>query len=160
MHPFRMAHENDLAAIRWLLRKNSLPCDDLSAGHLDHLQIQIATDKAGDLIACVGLEIQGDAALLRSLVVAAPRRRHGLGGAAVVAAERLAQSLGVRWLYLLTTTAAGFFDARGYRRHERASAPPALQRTTEFSTLCPASAVCMTKDLTPLREVFRDRPDP
>jgi amino-acid N-acetyltransferase len=112
------------------------------------------------LVACVGLEIHGDTALLRSLAVAPAHRQHGVGSAAVVAAERLARRHEVKRIYLLTTTAASFFDARGYQRRERASAPPALQRTTEFSTLCPASAVCMAKNLTPLREVFRDRPDP
>ncbi len=157
MHRFQPAHASDLPAIRRLLRDNDLPCDDLEAVHLDHFQM--ATDPAGGLVACVGLEIHGDAALLRSLAVATAHRRHGLGSATVVAAERLARSLGVRWLYLLTTTAASFFEARGYRRHERASAPPALQRTTEFSTLCPASAVCMTKNLTLPREVFREQPD-
>ncbi len=157
MHRFQPAHASDLPVIRRLLRDNGLPCDDLEAVHLD--RFQIATGPTGSLVACVGLEIHGDAALLRSLAVAAPHRRHGLGDAAVVAAERLARSVGVRRLYLLTTTAASFFAARGYRRHERASAPPALQRTTEFSTLCPASAACMTKNLTSPREVLRDRSD-
>lgn len=157
MHRFQPAHASDLPAIRRLLRDNDLPCDDLEAAHLD--RFQIATDPTGSLVACVGLEIHGDAALLRSLAVAAPHRRHGLGDAAVAAAERLARSVGVRRFYLLTTTAASFFAARGYRRHERAGAPPALQRTTEFSTLCPASAVCMTKNLTHSEEVLRDRSD-
>lgn len=157
MHRFQPAHESDLPAIRQLLRDNGLPCDDLEAVHLH--RFQIATDPADGLVACVGLEIHGDVALLRSLAVAAPHRRHGLGDDAVIAAECLASSLGVRRIYLLTMTAANFFDARGYRRHERASAPPALQRTTEFSTLCPASAACMAKNLTPPREVFRDQPD-
>ena len=62
-----------------------MPCDDREAGHLDHFQM--ATDPAGGLVACVGLEIHGDAALLRSLAVATAHRRHGLGSATVVAAE-------------------------------------------------------------------------
>lgn len=157
MHRFQPAHASDLPAIRRLLRDNGLPCDDLEAVHLD--RFQIATDPTGSLVACVGLEIHGDAALLRSLAVAPEHRRHGVGSAAMAAAERLARSVGVRRLYLLTTTAASIFAAREYRRHEQASAPPALQRTTEFSTLCPASAACMTKSLTPPREVFRDRSD-
>ena len=42
---------------------------------------------------------------------------------------------------------APFFAARRWTVLERASAPPALQASTEFAGLCPASAVCMAKGL-------------
>ena len=93
----------------------------------------------------VGLERYGDVALLRSLVVASERMGRGIGKGLVAAAEALAAKLQVRSIYLLTTTAADFFESRGFRRIRREQAPPQIQSTQEFSSLCPASAVLMVK---------------
>jgi amino-acid N-acetyltransferase len=95
----------------------------------------------------VGLEIYGDVALLRSLVVSAAARTQGLGSALVLHAEEYAASHQVRSLYLLTTTAAGYFEHRGYRRSDRSEAPPSIQSTREFSSLCPSSSAFMIKRL-------------
>jgi amino-acid N-acetyltransferase len=61
--------------------------------------------------------------------------------------EEVACSRPVSALYLLTTTAADFFARHGYHVTNRADAPEFLQATTEFSRLCPESAVCMVKFL-------------
>jgi amino-acid N-acetyltransferase len=60
----------------------------------------------------VGLEPCGQDALLRSLVVAPDERAHGLGTSLVEHAEQEARKRGLRALYLLTTTAEGFFSRR------------------------------------------------
>jgi amino-acid N-acetyltransferase len=44
-------------------------------------------------------------------------------------------------------TAEGFFAKQGYCRTARDSAPDEIQETTEFRTLCPATAVCMVKQI-------------
>ncbi len=49
---------------------------------------------------------------------------------------------------LLTMTAEGFFRERGYKKTERSSAPPEIQGTMEFQSLCPANSVCLVKKLT------------
>jgi amino-acid N-acetyltransferase len=95
----------------------------------------------------VGLELYGDVALLRSLVVARQARSNGAGAALTEAAERLAVESGVNIVYLLTTTAERFFSARGYQKIDRAQAPKAIQGTSQFSGLCPSSAVLMMKQL-------------
>ena len=59
----------------------------------------------------------------------------------------LAQSRGVQELCLLTTTAEHFFERLGYQRAEREAAPASIRGTSEFTTLCPASAVFMRKRL-------------
>ena len=59
--------------------------------------------------------------------------------------EEYAKSLKVSTLYLLTITAEAFFQKQGYRQTARNSAPLEIQLTTEFQSLCPASAVCMAK---------------
>jgi amino-acid N-acetyltransferase len=63
----------------------------------------------------------------------------------VTAAERLAAKNGVKSLYLLTTTADRFFAGLGFRRLQREMAPLAIKSTSQFSSLCPATAVLMSK---------------
>jgi hypothetical protein len=61
-----------------LLEAEGLPASDLTVFHLENFFF-IGTDGAPS--ALVGLEIYGEAALLRSLVVSAAARTQGLGSA-------------------------------------------------------------------------------
>jgi amino-acid N-acetyltransferase len=56
-------------------------------------------------------------------------------------------SKGVEQLVLLTEAAEQFFHAIGYEAIDRSSVPEAIKQSAEFRSLCPASAVCMTKYL-------------
>jgi amino-acid N-acetyltransferase len=105
------------------------------------------TGSDGAPSALVGLEIYGEAALLRSLVVSAAARTQGLGSALVRHAEEYAAAHQVRALYLLTSTAEAYFERRGYRRIDRSEAPPSIQSTREFASLCPSSSAFMIKRL-------------
>jgi amino-acid N-acetyltransferase len=127
-----------------LLEAEGLPASDVTEAHMEHFFFS-GTDGAPS--ALVGLEIYGGAALLRSLVVSTAARTQGLGSALVLHAEAYAAAHGVRSLYLLTTTAEIYFKHRGYRRIDRSEAPPSIQSTREFSSLCPASSVFMMKRL-------------
>jgi len=91
--------------------------------------------------------MHGSDALLRSLAVEEKARGRGCGKALVAALEQHAREHGARRITLLTTTAARFFGGLGYRGVARDAAPERIRATREFSALCPASAVCMTKDL-------------
>jgi amino-acid N-acetyltransferase len=97
--------------------------------------------------ALVGLEIYGGAALLRSLVVSAAARTQGLGSALVLHAKEYAAAHRLRSLYLLTTTREAYFEHRGYRLIDRSQAPPSIQSTREFASLCPSSSAFMVKRL-------------
>jgi amino-acid N-acetyltransferase len=127
-----------------LLEAEGLPASDLTEAHLQHF---FFTGTDGTPSALVGLEIYGQDALLRSLVVSAAARTQGLGSALVLHAEQYAAAHEVRALYLLTTTAESFFEHRGYRRIDRAEGPSAIQSTREFASLCPASSAFMIKRL-------------
>jgi amino-acid N-acetyltransferase len=127
-----------------LLESEGLPASDLTESHLEHF---FFTGSDGALSALVGLEIYGEAALLRSLVVSADARTQGLGSALVQHAEGYAAARQVRSIYLLTTTAEAYFAHRGYRRVDRAQAPAAIQSTREFASLCPSSSAFMIKRL-------------
>jgi amino-acid N-acetyltransferase len=127
-----------------LLEAEGLPASDLTEAHLEHFFFT-GTDGAPNGL--VGLELYGDDALLRSLVVSSAARTQGLGSALVLHAEEYAAAHQVRALYLLATTAEAYFEHRGYRRIDRAQAPPSIQSTREFASLCPASSVFMIKRL-------------
>jgi amino-acid N-acetyltransferase len=127
-----------------LLEAEGLPASDLTEIHLQHFFFT-GNDRAPS--ALVGLEIYGRDALLRSLVVSAIARSRGLGSALVLHAEQHAAAQQVRSIYLLTTTAASYFAHRGYKRIDRADAPPSIQSTREFTSLCPASSALMVKRL-------------
>jgi amino-acid N-acetyltransferase len=134
----------DLSAVRALLVSARLPDEDLTDDHLEHF---FHAPGATRPLGIVGVELLGDVALLRSLVVRDESRRSGLGSALARRAEEYARSKGVRTLYLLTTTAQDFFAARGYRACQRDAAPDAIRSAREFAAICPASAVFMAKQL-------------
>ncbi|GAB7017697.1 GNAT family N-acetyltransferase [Halostagnicola bangensis] len=75
------------------------------------------------------------------------KRGNGYGAALCDALETEAESNDIDTLYLLTTTASGFFATRGYVEIHRSDAPTDIQQTTEFDKLCPRTATCMKKDL-------------
>jgi amino-acid N-acetyltransferase len=127
-----------------LLQAQGLPASDITDEHLEHFFF-VGSD--GSPAGLVGLELYGVDALLRSLVVAENARGKGLGSTLIDHAQQYAASKGVRSIYLLTTTAEGFFRRLGYERIERSNAPPSIERTLEFAGLCPASSAFMSKQI-------------
>jgi amino-acid N-acetyltransferase len=144
MQPESISARPRLSAAKALLASAGLPIEDLSEQHFDTFFYMGSAEAPTGL---VGLELLGDVALLRSLVVASEQRGEGAGSALVERAERAARDSGVRALYLLTTTAEDFFAKRGYRRADRNSAPPSIRATREFAGICPASSAFMTRTL-------------
>jgi N-acetylglutamate synthase and related acetyltransferases len=127
-----------------LLESASLPTSDLSD---DDMRDFFYAGPSSAPIGMVGLQFYGSDALLRSLVVSAAHRAHGLGQRLVEHAERYARTRGIATIYLLTTTAERFFRSRGYVVTLRDSAPPAIRSTPEFASLCPASSAFLSKRL-------------
>lgn len=134
--------ESDIARLRAMLAAVGLPAADADAMLPDGLLI---ARREGRVAGAVGLQTVMPDGLLRSLVVEPGDRGRGLGAALVRALERLAAERGVVRLYLLTTTAADFFKRLGYETVARDSVPPGIAATAEFRTLCPASAVCLSR---------------
>lgn len=81
-------------------------------------------------------------------MVAPEARGRGLGAALVRERAAWAGARGLPRLWLLTTSAAPFFQGLGFEPASRAAAPPALQASAEFAGVCPASAACLAVDLT------------
>jgi amino-acid N-acetyltransferase len=130
--------------LRQLLADANLPTEGVSAGCGRFL---VAVDPTGRVRGGVGLEGDPPDGLLRSLVVEHDCRGTGAGFLLLQAAETAAIASGFERLYLLTTTAALYFDRHGYRRIARDEAPPTIRQTREFTRLCPATAEAMYKKL-------------
>jgi len=151
----RAARPDDWPAVEALLRACALPVD----GAVDHLADFVVADHAGRVVAVAGLELHGPDGLLRSVAVSSETRRAGLGRAIVDAVEAMARRRGVQRLHLLTTSAAAYFERRGFRAQERSSAPESLQASVEFRGACPASATFMTLSLAWTRRIRSATPE-
>jgi amino-acid N-acetyltransferase len=135
----RAATSSDAASIERLLTARHLP----TAGARDHLGTFVVATKGHSLLGCAGIERYGDVGLLRSVAVAEIVGGRGVGAELVRAALERARTLGLRELYLLTTTAAAYFPRFGFERVGREALPSALHVSEELRGACPASAVAM-----------------
>ena len=127
------------------LETAGLPTDDLREPGRSFYRFE---DDAG-LIGYGGLEQVGSDALIRSIVVIDDRRGEGHGSAILSWLETMEAEQNAFALYLLTTSATAFFQRHGYTALPRSAAPPAIAASRQFSTLCPASATFMFKELRP-----------
>ncbi len=139
----RLATAGERAAIGQLLLSAGLPQQDLATSGV----VLLVAIRDEELLGCVGIEPRGEAGLIRSLAVTESERGLGLGGLLAERAEALAAAHGLRALYLLTNTAEMFWARRGYRPVTRVSVPESIQASAEFSSLCPSTAVCLSKTL-------------
>jgi N-acetylglutamate synthase-like GNAT family acetyltransferase len=134
----REAEPQDLPAVLALLAEAKLPAE----GVADHLRSFFVVDEGGRIVGSAGLEIRGDAALLRSLAVAPALRGAGLGAAVLRRALHAAHDP-KGGVYALTTTAEAYLSRFGFERVARASLPPQLLESRELQDACPASATVM-----------------
>lgn len=123
---------DDWPKIKALLRESGLLHEDIKTPQLKHFLVV----RDGERIAgVVGIELYGSAALLRSLAVSPAYRRFGFASRLLAEIEEYARQRGVGALYLLTMTAAGFFEKKGYLKTDRKNVPEAIRATTEFQGL-------------------------
>lgn len=135
------AQREDVASVLTLLERHGLPVDGADAMGED-----VVVARAGErIVGAAGLEVYADGALLRSVVVDASAQGQGLGQRLTEAALALARARRVSSVFLLTTTADGFFPRFGFERIEREDVPKSVQQSVEFRSACPASAVVMRK---------------
>jgi amino-acid N-acetyltransferase len=140
----RSAQAHDLAIVQRLLSAAHLPTDGLEEQFGEAYAI---AECDGQAIGAEGIEIYGEAGLLRSAVVDPAWRGKGVGDALTQDRLRWATERGLREVWLLTTTAADYFPRFGFERAARDTAPEAMQRSREFAEACPASAVAMRRTL-------------
>lgn len=136
---FRPASRKDWAAIRQLLNSQGLPVEGAYT-HLQHFQLAFHKDA---LIACGGLEIYAQDALLRSITIKPEAKGQGCGQQMVRQLMEAARSAGVKHLYLLTTNAQEYFHQFGFRAIPTNKLPVSLQASRQLQGACPASAIAM-----------------
>lgn len=129
----------DSQKVAAFLAAAKLPTSDLPDG-LPNFFVALDND---ELVASAGVEIFGKIGLLRSVAVAPARRGGGLGTQIVRAAIENARAQGATDIWLITDSAAGYFEKHGFRAVERSAAPPEIAGTAQFAGLCPSSAVVM-----------------
>ena len=140
----RAATPDDVAIVEAALRDSELPLDGLRDQFGEGYAI---AEAGGRVIGVEGIEVHGDDGLLRSAAVIASWRGKGVGDALTRDRIEWARRRGLHALYLLTTTAGDYFPRFGFALTDRASAPPAVQRSREFSEACPSTALFMALPL-------------
>lgn len=138
-----VATSRDLPEVLALLRQCKL-LEDGVAEAIDSFWVARSTH---GLIGCAGLETYGGFGLLRSVAVDESARGSGLGERLVARVAAAARARGLSHLFLLTTTAPGFFERRGFQRVERSAVPAQVAESWEFRAGCPATAVAMRFEL-------------
>ncbi len=145
----RPALVGDLPAVLDLLQSAHLPLDGVAESFGEHYAV---AEYDGMVVGVAGMEVYGPEGLFRSAAVAPLWRGRGVGEA--LARDRLTWSAarGLESVWLLTTTAAGYFPRFGFQVTDRREANADLQRSKEFAEACPASAIAMRLVLPRLRE--------
>jgi amino-acid N-acetyltransferase len=134
----------DLPGVLALLQSANLPTADLTSAQGLKMWVLEAKDA---LLGVIALERFGSDALLRSFAVAPAYQKRGFGHELVARLEQEAQADGIQHLVLLTETAEPFFRSLGYQVIDRSRVSGELKQSAEFRSLCPASAVCMSKSI-------------
>ncbi len=124
-----------------LLQAEKLPVKDLPSP-LDNFFVAVEDN---NVIGVIGLEQYDKCGLLRSMVVNIQYRNKNIASRLVNKLEEKAGSLGIESIYLLTETAMAYFEKKGYEKISRTEVPKSIQASTEFSSVCPDSAIVMKK---------------
>lgn len=137
----RTAKPADFEAVVELLKSAGLPTEDLNPA-LPNFLLAFADDK---LVGSAGVEVNGSYGLLRSVAVDVAFRNYKIARRLVNDLTKQVRLQGVKVLYLITTTADGYFEKQGYERVSREDVPVEIAQSPQFSSVCPSSAVVMKK---------------
>ncbi len=139
------ARVSDAATIEALLASVELP----SANLREQIGNFLVARVGGRAVGCVGLELYGETALLRSLAVLPEQRGRGVGARLAAEIIERARRLGASEAVLLTTTVRAMAAAMGFKEAPRGSIPAAVRESWEFTADCCGTATCMRLNLSP-----------
>lgn len=135
--------DHDFQSFKSLLKSSDLPADDLNVQR----DLLVAYVEDGQMVGTGGLEIYGQYGLLRSLSVKLGTRGKALGTALTAYLLDEARRRGLKGIYLLTETAHGFFQRKGFVDVGRDQVPADLHASSEFAGVCSKAAAVMKLDL-------------
>lgn len=133
-----------LEKLQKFLHANKLPHQDIADGITTKGRVFLGYyDDSGELIGSGGLELYGDSALLRSVAVKENSRGQELGKKIVDDLVTQARNSKINNIFLLTETAKDFFTKKGFTIVPRDEVPAQVRSSSEFTHVCPTSAICM-----------------
>lgn len=127
----RAARPDELAAIDALIVAEHLPA--FRTG--EFLATFWVLDDGNRLLGCFGLEVYGEAALLRSVITGPELRGQGYGNVLVFRAMEEAARLGVKRVYLFTMDKAPFFARHGFEVCTMDDFEPAARQCSQYEIL-------------------------
>ena len=133
----RPARAEDRDAVAALLQAAALPPDGLDEQFGEPYAVALAD---GRIVGAAGVEVYGDAGLLRSVAVDARWQGHGLGRRLTEERLRWAAGRGLDTVYLLTTSAEGYFSRLGFAPVAREEVPATVRDSLQFAGACPSTA--------------------
>ncbi len=129
----------ELSALEHLLRSDQLCFNDINEQGVHLFAVSLNNESVGYF----GYELFNNKALFRSMVVITTARNKGYGYLMWQQAKKKLKEKGVTEVYLLTNTAAPFFNKQGFTVVDRSSAPEVILATSEFKEFCPEDSTCM-----------------
>jgi amino-acid N-acetyltransferase len=132
--------DSDFTVFCDAIKQAMLPYTDLN---YQQQLLFIFYDNQQNVVGTGGLDSSGVSALLRSITVNPNQQGQRLGQEIVQTMLWLARERNIEVVYLLTQSAAFFFEKLGFETIDRSQAPAEISGTTEFAGVCPASATCM-----------------
>jgi amino-acid N-acetyltransferase len=127
----RPARLDDVPAIEQMLSAESLPPFQVK----EFIDTFWVLEQDGKVVGAAGVELYGEVAHLRSVVVAPSLRGKGQGDRLVREALNHAQQNGARRVYLFTMTAAPFFALYGFQPLAMEDFEPAAKESWQFIAL-------------------------
>lgn len=141
----RLARAEDVDAITQLISSATLPAVEVA----EWLSGFWVLEEAGTLVACAGIERYAEAAVLRSVVVAASLRGSGEGARLTEHALAFARDDGARRCYLFTMAAAEFFARFGFARCRLEDFEPAARECWQWQGVSGSEA--LAEQVIPMR---------
>jgi arsenate reductase (thioredoxin) len=143
----RAATAPDMNAVAGMLRECALTIEGLAEQFGPNYAV---AERSGRIVGVAGIEQHGREGLLRSVCVLPEERKSGIGTALVADRLAWAASADLNAVYLLTTTASGYFPRFGFEVISRDEAPENIRASREFAQACPATAILMRSQLQPV----------
>lgn len=113
----------------------------------ENLTLFYKADEFGKVMGAIGIEVYGEACLLRSLAVREDKRNLGIARALMSEAFDFARMAKKSNIYLITETIGDTMLRYGFNTVSREDIPPDILKSPFFNGICPCSCQMMHKNV-------------
>lgn len=138
----QQAQKTNIPQIKFLLEENGLPIADIET----NIDFYIGIEN-NHIVVTGGLEPAGEDVIMRSIAVAENFKGKGFGAKMTRYLIGIAKKNKSNTVFLLTMTAENYFPKFGFIAVKRESAPEPIKNSSEFTTVCPDSAILMKLEI-------------